>query len=82
MVNRRKTRETEILRKARLKKAMSQQQVASAAGVHVRQYQRLEYGERTMGCVNMRFGLTVCAVLEVDPFDLVLQISDIRYSNS
>lgn len=71
MVKRKVTRETEILRNARLKKGLSQQQVAVIAGVHIRQYQRLEYGERSVESVNMRFGLTVCAILEINPFELV-----------
>ena len=70
-MNRNKTKETEMLRKARLKKGFSQQQVATLAGVHVRQYQRIEYGERPVGSINMRFGLAVCAILEINPFDLV-----------
>ena len=70
-MNRRTTRETEILREARTKKGFSQQQVATLAGVHIRQYQRIEYGERTIGSINMRFGLAVCAILEINPFDLV-----------
>lgn len=71
MVKRTVTRETEMLRNARMKKGLSQQQVAVIAGVHVRQYQRLEYGERSMGSVKMRFGLAVCSALELDPFELV-----------
>jgi len=60
-----------MLRKARQRKGLSQQQVAVIAGVHIRQYQRLEYGERSVGNVKMRFGLAVCAILEIDPFELV-----------
>ena len=70
-MKRKVTRETEMLRKARQRKGLSQQQVAVIAGVHIRQYQRLEYGERSVGNVNMRFGLAVCAILEIDPFELV-----------
>ena len=76
VVKRKVTRETEILRSARLQKGLSQQQVAVIAGVHVRQYQRLEYGERSIGSVNMRFGLAICAILELDPFDLVQWFSE------
>ena len=76
VVKRKVTRETEILRNARLQKGLSQQQVAVIAGVHVRQYQRLEYGERSIGSVNMRFGLAICAILELDPFDLVQWFSE------
>ena len=58
-MKRKVTRETEMLRKARQRKGLSQQQVAAIAGVHIRQYQRLEYGERSVGNVKMRFGLAV-----------------------
>jgi len=75
-VNRKVTTETEMLRKARLRKGLSQQQVATLAGVHIRQYQRIEYGERPMGSINMRFGLAVCAILEINPFDLVSFTAD------
>ena len=75
-MNRKVTMETEMLRKARLKKGLSQQQVATLAGVHIRQYQRIEYGERPMGSINMRFGLAVCAILEINPFDLVSFTAD------
>ena len=70
-MKRKVTKETEMLRKARQRKGLSQQQVAVIAGVHIRQYQRLEYGERSVGNVKMRFGLAVCAILEIDPFELV-----------
>ena len=60
-----------MLREAHLKKELSQQQVAVIAGVHVRQYQRLEYGERDTPHINMRLGLAVCAILEIDPFEIV-----------
>ena len=58
-MKRKVTKETEMLRKARQRKGLSQQQVAVIAGAHIRQYQRLEYGERSVGNVKMRFGLAV-----------------------
>ena len=70
-MKRKVTKETEMLRKARQRKGLSQQQVAVIAGVHIRQYQRLECGEHSVGNVKMRFGLAVCAILEIDPFELV-----------
>ena len=75
-MNRRNTRETEMHRKTRLNKGLFQQQVATLAGVHIRLYQRIEYGERPMGSINMRFGLAVCAILEINPFDLVSFMAD------
>ena len=74
MMNRRNTRETEILRKARQKMGFSQQQVATLAGVHIRQYQRIEYGERSMGSINT---LWPCGMRpEINPFDLVSFTAD------
>ena len=58
-MNRQETRVTEMLKNARMRKGLSQQQVATLAGVHIRQYQRLEYGERTIESLNMRFGLAI-----------------------
>lgn len=43
-MNRRTTRETEMLLKARHSHNLSQLQVATLIGFHVRQYQRFEYG--------------------------------------
>ena len=70
-MNRRITREHEIIRQARIQLGLSQQQVATLISIQIRQYQRLEYGERSVGNVKMRFGLAVCAILEIDPFELV-----------
>ena len=41
------------------------------AGVHIWQYQRLEYRERSVVNIKMRFGLAVCAIPELDPFEMV-----------
>ena len=46
---------------------MSQQQVADAAGITLRQYQRFESGERNMSSATMRIGLSICRVLQLDP---------------
>ena len=54
-MNRKITKATEMLKEARVKKGYSQQQVAVIAGVHVRQYQRLEYRERAMTCTKEPF---------------------------
>ena len=70
-MNRQITREGEMLRKARLKLGYSQQQVATMAGMQIRQYQRFEYGEREVYRVNLRAGLLLCAALELDPLTLI-----------
>ena len=61
---RRTTRETEMLLQARWRLGLSQHQVASLVGLADRQYQRYEYGEMAIHCINLRAGLALCAVLE------------------
>ena len=68
---RRTTRETEMLLQARWRLGLSQHQVASLAGLADRQYQRYEYGEVEIHSINLRAGLALCAVLEIDPVSLV-----------
>ena len=60
--------EAKIITEARLRMGYSQQKVATLIGVHIRQYQRLENGERSFGNTSMRIGLAVCAVLSIDPY--------------
>lgn len=50
---------------------LSQQMVAAAAGIDLRQYQRLESGERSMSSASLRIGLAICDVLELDPHRFV-----------
>jgi transcriptional regulator with XRE-family HTH domain len=65
-------REGEILRERRLELGMSQQEVAVEVGLHIRQYQRFEYGERQLSNCSLKMGLKICAVLELDPYELLL----------
>lgn len=51
---------------------LTQQAVANAAGINIRQYQRLESGERSMSSTSLRIGLAVCDVLQLDPHRFVL----------
>ena len=64
-------RQTEIIRSARNAMGYSQQQVATIIGVHVRQYQRIECGERDIRYASMKLGLSICAVLGIDPLVLI-----------
>lgn len=65
-------RESRIIMQRRIDSGYSQQEVASLIGVQVRQYQRLEYGERSFASASMKLGLSICALLNIDPFWLVL----------
>lgn len=60
------------LRYRREEFGMSQQQVADAAGITLRQYQRFESGERGMSSASMRIGLSICHVLKLDPYRFIV----------
>lgn len=57
----------EVLSCRRKELGMTQQQVADAAGILLRQYQKLESGERSIRSTSMRIGLSVCRALQLDP---------------
>lgn len=59
------------LRLRREEIGLSQQEVADAAGITLRQYQRFESGERRMASATLRIGLSVCHVLSLDPYRFV-----------
>lgn len=50
---------------------LTQQQVADKAGIKLQQYQRLETGERHLSGCSMRIGLAICAVLLLDPYEVI-----------
>ena len=58
----------DILRSRRIQLGFSQQDVADGAKMQLRQYQRLESGERTIEGATMKTALSVCAVLKLNPF--------------
>lgn len=57
----------EELAKQREALGLTQQQVADRAGFLIRQYQRLESGERSLDSTSFRIGLNVCYALQIDP---------------
>lgn len=57
-----------ILRTRREQLGFSQQDVADGARIQLRQYQRLESGERTIEGATMKTALSICAVLKLNPF--------------
>lgn len=65
-------REAHIIMQRRIDSGYSQQEVANLIGVQIYQYQRLEYGERSIASASMRLGLSICALFSIDPFWLVL----------
>ena len=68
------TRESQMLREARIRKGYTQMAVASRAGVDIRLYQRLEYGQRSIAKASLKTGLAICFVLDLDPMELVFGV--------
>ena len=61
----------ELLKNQRIQLGLSQQALATELKMHVRQYQRFEYGEQSLSTCSMRTGLRICALLQLDPFEVV-----------
>ena len=61
----------EMITKRRLELGLSQQDVAIELGMHVRQYQRYEYGEQDLSKCAFATGLRLCSVLGLNPYDVV-----------
>ena len=60
-----------VLRSRRKQLGLTLQQVSDMAGVQFSQYQRLEAGERSLASCSMRIGLAICAVLLLDPCEMI-----------
>jgi len=61
----------QVLRSRRKQLGLTQQEVANRAGINLMQYNRLETGERHLSGCSMRIGLAVCAVLLLDPYEIL-----------
>lgn len=61
------TPQAKILKDRRESLGLTQQQVATAAGITLRQYQRFETAERLLSSSSMRIGMSVCDALALDP---------------
>lgn len=64
-------REGRILRDRRIELGMTQEEAALELGISLQQYQRYEYGDRRFANCPMRIGLRICALLELDPFEVI-----------
>lgn len=59
--------EHNILKNRRLELELTQQQVADIAKIQLRQYQKLESGERSVYGASFRIAISVCKALQLDP---------------
>ena len=63
--------DNQVLLSRREQLGLTQQQVADIAGIQLRQYQRIESGEREIENCSMHVGLSVCAALLLDPYGFI-----------
>ena len=59
------------IREARLRKYLTQNDMCDLLDVPLRQYQRLEMGERSLLSFRFGFALRLCRILELEPFDFL-----------
>ena len=67
-----------LLKNRRLELGLTQQQVADKAKIQLRQYQRVESGERHIRGASARIMLAICAVLKIDPYEFFPEFKHIR----
>lgn len=59
------------LKSARMAASLTQQQLADASGVNIRQIRRVELGTSEAGNMSARNLLSIADILEVDPRELI-----------
>ena len=69
--------ESDLLKKRRIELGLTQMEVAVKAGIILQQYQRFEYGRQRLSNANMITALRMCAALELDPYQFVIDIGDV-----
>ena len=57
----------------RLELGLAQEEVALELHMSIHQYQRYEYGEHQLSNCPMKVGLRICAVLELDPYEIIFE---------
>ena len=60
-----------VIRQARILLGYTQMQVAEFSDMSFGEYQRIEYGQRSIRNVSMKHSLALCQALNLDPYLLV-----------
>ena len=68
-----RNRAGQILRERRLELGLTQEEVALELHMSIHQYQRYEDGEHQLSNCPMKVGLRICAVLELDPYEIIFE---------
>ncbi len=70
-VKERTTPAGKALTEKRVQLGLSQQKLSNILGIDLRVYQRLETGETDFRETKMKYGLALCALLDINPYILV-----------
>ena len=62
--------QAQVLKNRRIELGLTQQEIAVELGMHIRQYQRFEYGEQSLAKCSMQTGLRICSLLHLNPYEL------------
>ena len=63
--------QAQVLKNRRIELGLTQQEIAVELGMHIRQYQRFEYGEQSLAKCSMQTGLRICSILHLNPYEVV-----------
>lgn len=69
----------EKIKVRRQKLGLTQKEVEELLGIGVGSYQRIERGRRSIRKMNFETGLRLCAILGVDPYDLLIGMTRESY---
>lgn len=61
----------EKIREQRLKLGLTQKELEELLGLGIGSYQRIERGRRSVDKMSFGTGLQLCAILDIDPYELV-----------
>lgn len=67
------------IRKRRQELGLTQKEVEELLGMGIGSYQRIERGRRSVHKMSFETGLRLCAILDIDPYELLIGTTRTSY---
>lgn len=67
------------IRKRRQELGLTQKEVEELLGMGIGSYQRIERGRRSVHKMSFEAGLRLCAILDIDPYELLIGMTRTSY---
>lgn len=67
------------IRKRRRELGLTQKEVEELLGMGIGSYQRIERGRRSVHKMSFEAGLRLCAILDIDPYELLIGMTRTSY---